>query len=165
MIATIRRVMWFGMFGALALTLGMGRVPPEKKRGEKPMDDGANIMVTGVSPSVWSGGNCGVGKPESRVIEDGKSWAALWREEFATDAPDVDFSEHFAVAVFLGLRNTGGYSVEFLPPVAGDGEVRIGYRVSSPSPSGFVIQAFTQPYAIQLYRKTPLKVTVGEVGK
>lgn len=157
------RIICCGVLGALVFALGMGRVPPTKKE-KKPMEDGADIVTTGVSPSTWSGGNCGVGKPEARLIEDAKSWAALWKEELATAAPEVDFTKHFAVAVFVGLRNTGGYGVEFLPPAVSGGEVVIGYRVSSPAPTGFVIQAFTQPYAIQLYRKTALKVRVEEAG-
>jgi len=140
------------------LSLGMARVPPEKEKAI--MDDPAGLIVSGGKPAFWHGGNCGVSRPETRVIEDAAAWDALWSEEFAKSAPDVDFKEHFAVAVFLGLRNTGGYSVEFLPPALESGEVTLGYRVLSPAPTGFVIQAFTQPYAIQLYKKTKLPFQV-----
>ena len=79
------------------------------------MEDAAGLEVTG-SLSVWEGGNCAVSKPETRTILNASEWKALWQEEFSKDPPEVDFEKHFAVAVFLGLRNTGGYSVEFAFP-------------------------------------------------
>jgi len=149
--------------GALTLSVAMGRAPRDKKEGGA-MEDVAKLAATEASPSFWRGAQSGVSKPDIRVVKEEKAWAALWKEEFNTEAPKVDFSRYFAVAVFLGLRNTGGYGVEFLTPVAEKGKVRIAYRVKSPGTGSFVIQAFTQPYAIQLYRKTPLEVTVEKGG-
>lgn len=110
------------------------------------------------SPSHWEGGRCSVSEPSARLIRTKTEWAELWGSALEGDAPVVDFKKHFAVAVFAGLRNTGGYGVDFLPPVLEDGFVIIAYRLTSPSPSGFVIQAFTQPYAIKLYRGTDIPV-------
>lgn len=148
---------------ALALAMGMARKPPEKpKTKEGSMTDVSKLAAVDVSPSSWEGGHCGVGKPSTAVVLTAEDWSRLWKEAFNKEAPETDFEEHFAAGVFLGLRNTGGYSVEFLPPEEKDGAVVIGYRVIRPSSSGFVIQAFTQPYGLRLYRRTSLPVRLEE---
>ncbi|MFH1726124.1 MAG: protease complex subunit PrcB family protein [Elusimicrobiota bacterium] len=154
----MRRPAACALIGAIALCLGMARTPPGKEAND--MKDVSRLMVTEASPSGWNGHDCGVTEPAARVVEDAREWSSLWKEAFSAEAPPVDFEKHFAVAVFLGLRNTGGYSAEFLAPVADEGAVRIPYRERAPAASSFVIQAFTQPYAIQLYRKTSLRVKV-----
>lgn len=110
----------------------------------------------------WEGPFCSVARPEARVVSDAAAWSALWKEAFGLEAPEVDFARKAAVAVFLGPRNTGGYSVEFLEPVPGRQSFVVRYRERRPSPRGFVIQAFTQPYAIRLFPKTGVPLSVSE---
>lgn len=139
--------------------LGMARQPP---RGGN-MSDAAALKVESPAPSSWHGGQCGMSKPAVRTISSDADWSALWREAFRREAPKVDFSEVFAVAVFLGTRPTGGFSVEFPSPLRDEGALVIPYRVSAPKKSSFVIQAFTSPYGIQLYKRTNDPVTVREI--
>lgn len=108
------------------------------------------MRKTMAEKSEWIGGQCGVAAPGARVIADAAAWQALWKEAFSAPAPEVDFGRHVAVAVFAGLKPTGGWAPEFLPPEARDGLV-VPYRVRGPGPGAFVIEAFTQPYAIRLY--------------
>lgn len=112
------------------------------------------------SPIVWEGANCAVAAPGERLIFDESAWKALWEESFAREAPRVDFEKYFALAVFAGSRPTGGFGVDFLAPRKAGGAVELAYAVRAPSPSAFVIQAFTQPYAVRLYTKTRLPVRV-----
>ena len=77
-------------------------------------------------------------------------------------APPVDFSKYFAAAVFIGLRQTGGYAVEFLPPESDGKTAKVPYRIKSPGKGGFVTQAFTTAYAIQLYTRPGLPIQVEE---
>ncbi len=141
---------------ALLLALGMARKPPGKSMAKN--TDISQIASPDTLPSHWEGGQCSVREPSARLIRTKAEWAELWKTAWERDAPAVDFEKYFAVAVFAGLRNTGGYGVDFIPPVLEDGSVIIAYRVTSPSPSGFVIQAFTQPYAVKLYRATDIPV-------
>ena len=104
-----------------------------------------------------------VSKAASLKVESAKEWETLWKDAFNREAPSVDFSKHFAAAVFLGLRQTGGYSVEFLEPAARADTAVIRYRTRAPGPGAFVIQAFTTPYAIRLYNKTSAPVAVDEI--
>ncbi|MFH2202566.1 MAG: protease complex subunit PrcB family protein [Elusimicrobiota bacterium] len=147
---------------AAALLTAMARTPAEKEQGT--MNDPSGLIVVDVSPSTWEGANCSIAAAGERVIRDEEAWKALWREAFGADAPPVDFKKYFAAAVFLGVRNTGGYGVEFLPPAAAGQAIALPYRAAAPASSSFVIQAFTQPYAIRLYRAADAPVKLRRVN-
>ena len=120
------------------------------------------LSVTGADPSEWKGLFCSENKPSVKKISLRQEWDALWRSSLNPPAPAVDFGEYFAAAVFLGAQTTGGYGVEFLDPMSDDASVRVRYKIRKPAPGAFVIQSFTQPYAIKLYHKTPLDVSIAE---
>lgn len=143
------------------LFMGMAKRPPRGQ--ENGMDDPSGLIVRRLKPSSWQGQFCSTAAPAVEMVKDAAAWKELWKRSFGAEAPKVDFSEHFAIAVFVGTRNTGGWGADFLAPASEGDAVVLGYRVRGPSPSAFVIQAFTQPYAIQLYRKTPRSVSVREV--
>ncbi|MBI5631715.1 MAG: protease complex subunit PrcB family protein [Elusimicrobia bacterium] len=105
----------------------------------------------------WHGGYCEVSKPGERIVKTQEEWERLWKE-LGRPAPPADFSRQFAVAVFLGLKNTGGYGIRFLEPVSRPGETAIRYKVESPQ--GLATQSLTQPYAVKLLPKSskPVKV-------
>ncbi|MEK7656702.1 MAG: protease complex subunit PrcB family protein [Elusimicrobiota bacterium] len=153
------------VLAAAAAAHGMGRRPPAEKepaqREDRAMDVSQMTVKDGASAS-WQGASCGVSKAASLKVESAEEWEKLWKDAFNREAPAVDFSTRFAVAVFLGLRQTGGYSVEFLEPAARADTAVIRYRTRAPGPGAFVIQAFTTPYAIRLYNKTSAPVAVEE---
>lgn len=117
--------------------------------------DPATLAAVDAVPAEWRGSQCAITEPGARVIADPIAWAALWTSTFGAPAPVVDFAKHLAVAVFAGLKPTGGWSPEFLPPEAVNGAVVVPYRVKGPRAKAFVIQAFTKPYAVRLYRRPP----------
>lgn len=125
------------------------------------MEEPAKLLVSKRpdGPSSWDGGYS-QSPGETVVVRDAEAWTSLWKDKIGQPAPPVDFSGYIAVAVFLGSRSTGGYGVEFLPPAAEGNALVLGYREKKPAAGGFVIQAFTQPYAIQLYRKPTVPVEV-----
>lgn len=106
----------------------------------------------------WNGPFSSVEKPEVRLVKTEAEWKKLWGDIGAPEAPVADLQVHFAVAVFLGQRNTGGYGVKLLDPVVDGGKVLIGYRESVPR--GITFQALTYPYAVRLYAKTGADVVV-----
>ena len=107
--------------------------------------------------SSWKGQYCKESAPGTLVIHSAKEWQKLWKETLSAEPPrSVDFSSHMAVAVFAGLKNTGGYRVEILEPQAKDGALEIPYKIIAPDPSGFVTMALTQPYAVAIFPKTTL---------
>lgn len=143
---------------ALFLSMGMAKTPPEKNA---PMNNPASLLVDQRSdgPALWKGGQSN-SPGETVWVETEEQWKGLWREKLGQEAPAVDFSKYAALAIFLGSRNTGGYGVEFLPPAREGASLVLGWREKKPAPGGFVIQAFTQPYAVQLYLKTDSPVAV-----
>ena len=102
----------------------------------------------GAAMMIWAGSFCPVDKPSHRVVETPEAWTALWKE-LGKPAPEVDLEKHFAIAVFLGTRPTGGYGVSFDEPVDGKKETVVRYSVRPPR--GMAIQAITQPYAVRLF--------------
>lgn len=108
----------------------------------------------------WKGANGGPAEAGNQVIGDAAAWTALWKT-LGKDAPIFNFKKSIAVAVFVGQKPTGGYSPVFEEPVAQGDDVLIRYRV--PKPSGFVTQAFTQPWRIRAYPRPKGKVILGLV--
>lgn len=135
----------------------MGRRPPEKT-----MDDPARLAAVEVTPAEWKGHSCAVPEPGHRVVADADAWTALWKDAFGREAPEVDFARFVAVAAFAGSRNSGGWSVELLPPTTGPKGVVVPYRVKGPGPGAFVTMAFTAPYAIRLYNRPSRALTAEE---
>lgn len=138
----------------------MGR-RPKKAPGGMDMEAAKNAQVVDVSPSEWRGTFSSEEKPSARIIESGAEWERLWRDSIRQEPPPVDFSKYLAAVVFLGSQPTGGYTIQFLEPLTDGRELMLRYR--SKPPTGITFQAFTQPYAIRLYRKTELKVSLAEV--
>lgn len=111
----------------------------------------------------WNGPFSSVSDPEVRIVKTEAEWERLWKDIGAPEAPVADLQVHLAVAVFLGQRNTGGYTVKLLDPVTEAGRVLIYYRESAPR--GITFQALTYPYAVRLYRKTGADITVEKEKK
>ncbi|HXG23114.1 MAG TPA: protease complex subunit PrcB family protein [Chthonomonadales bacterium] len=118
---------------------------------------------TGEKPFSLSGQRSSILKPRQVVVRDVKAFAALWKEHTAgvtvpASLPKVDFKKFDVVAVFLGSKPTGGYSVEI-------GDVRrdrkgatIPVTIHKPGPGSIVTQAFTYPFAMRAVPKLPKAV-------
>ena len=89
------------------------------------------------------------------MIDSAAKWQDLWANALGQREPPtaVDFGKRLAVAVFLGSVPTGGYGVDFLAPQSAGGTTILSYRIRRPGQGSFVIQAFTQPYAVKLFDK------------
>lgn len=146
--------------GAPAPAHALGKFPFTKKK-EAPVTGPATFAVADVSPNFWKGPHSASNAPAAFTAETAEDWDKLWTQYLHRKAPPVDFSKYLAAAVFIGLRQTGGYAVEFLPPVSDGKTAKVPYRIRTPK-GGFVTQAFTTSYAIQLYTKPGVPVQVEE---
>jgi len=156
----MRAIAAIGLAASLALSASaMGR-RPQKKEASKMQP--ADMAAGEISPSLWKGQHSAANQAAAFTAEDEADWSKLWKEYLNQEPPPLDFGKYFAAAVFTGLKPTGGYGVEFLPPVSDGKSVTIPYSIKSPGKSSFVTQAFTTPYAIQVYRKPGLPVKVEE---
>ena len=81
------------------------------------------------------------------VARSGAEWNALWRQhDPERAAPAVDFAKEMVVGVFLGSRNTAGYSVEILSAAVEQGTLVVRYRQRAPSPGAITAQIITMPF-------------------
>jgi hypothetical protein len=90
-----------------------------------------------------------VEEPRQVAVQSAADWAALWRRH-APDRPQptVDFSRETVIAVFLGSRPTGGFSVEVAATRVEGGALIVSYRVTSPPRDAITTAVLTFPFAI-----------------
>lgn len=107
-----------------------------KKKAEKPME--------------WKGQQ-GPMEAGAETVLDQKAWERLWLK-IGQDAPDLDFKQWMAVAVFAGEKPTGGWRIEFGEDApTRDGGVKVRWKVLEPD--GMASQAFTQPWKVRALRR------------
>lgn len=98
----------------------------------------------------WSGQYGGDPSPGAEVVMDAGQWGRLWRR-LERPAPPLDFSRYCAVVAFAGQRPTGGFTLEFLPPIPQGKDLRVRWRVHPPSPQSYVTEAFAQPWHVKAF--------------
>lgn len=95
-------------------------------------------------PTEWGGQHCPQQRPTLAVIKNQKTWEEVFAWAFnGSKAPQVDFRTHVVAAVFMGLKMTGGYRVEFKEPYVQEGKLIIPFKEHVPE--GIVTQALTTP--------------------
>lgn len=80
------------------------------------------------------------------VIGTSEEFKILTLEVGIEDAPEIDFTNKMAVIIFLGLRNSGGYSIDVDSVYAKETSLMI--KTKTTSPSGMATTAMTNPYVI-----------------
>ncbi|NLH49806.1 MAG: protease complex subunit PrcB family protein [Myxococcales bacterium] len=101
----------------------------------------------------WEGQYCGVKEAGVRVVVDPGQWSQLWRNIHANCEPQpplpaVDFKTQAVVAVFMGIRPTGGFAVR-IQEVRRDGaNLVVTVRETEPRLGQMVTEALTQPYSL-----------------
>src|SRR5688572_2177548 len=94
-----------------------------------------------VGTMEWTGAFSKRDRPSYSVIKTPRQWKALWKR-LGKPAPPADLRSHFGVAVFLGQKPTGGWSVAF-------GQTPEGVRFEERGPQGMATMALTQPWAVK----------------
>ena len=93
------------------------------------------------------------------VARSSAEWNAVWRQHDPDrPAPAVDFSKEMVVGVFLGSRNTGGYSVEVVSATVEQDALIVRYRQRTPSPDAITAQIITMPFHLVAIPKTAVEV-------
>ena len=96
----------------------------------------------------WSGAFSPYQLFSAQVIRESDSWSQLWAQLRRPPPQAIHAGRQMALAVFLGLRRTGGYDLAIEP--AGQTETVQLFRVRelAPAPDAFVAQVLTTPYRI-----------------
>ncbi len=108
--------------------------------------------------------------PSTRVARNQEEWKTIWRLSTSgrippPDAPEIDFDRHMVVAVFMGRRNTGGYSVTIESVREVEERVLVRYSTRSPVPGDMVTMAITSPYHIVIVPRIEGKEVVFETDQ
>ena len=111
----------------------------------------AVLMLQATAPvrTIARGDQSGVNAERQVVARTAAEWTALWHQH-APEQPAivVDFAKEMVVAVFLGSRNTAGYSVEIFGAGTDQGSFVVRYRQRAPSADAITAQIITTPFHI-----------------
>lgn len=113
------------------------------------------MQSTGASRTIEKGDQSDIDSPRQVVVRDAAEWRMLWQQHAPNrPLPPVDFSKESVIAIFMGSRNTAGYSVTILSTTDANGVLIVKYRETNPSPGGVAAQVLTVPYHIVAIPRT-----------
>jgi hypothetical protein len=99
--------------------------------------------------TISKGDQSGVERQREVIVRTAGEWQAVWKEHRPDEPPpSVDFSKSMAIGVFLGFRNTGGYSVAITSIEDTGGDVIVTWKESKPGPQDIASQVLTFPFHI-----------------
>lgn len=111
----------------------------------------------------WRGQYQGDASTRAIVVMNAKHWERIWRG-LDKPAPPLDFTRYCAVVAYAGERPTGGYTLEFLAPVAQGDDLLIKWRVVAPAPDSYTTQALAQPWKAKAFPRPKGKVIVEQMS-
>jgi hypothetical protein len=121
--------------------------------------------------TIARGAHGGYGPPANHVVRSQAELQSTGVDKLLPPGTSIDFSKDMLLAVLMGTKNTGGYSVEVTkierkqmmtilpvpaPPPTYYLEVQADHR--SPPPGSIVTMALTSPYHVVKVRKTSERV-------
>jgi hypothetical protein len=142
------------MWQALALAgviLAGAAAPVEKKPDVAVGKDVAFVKE-------WSGAVSGQEKAKEVVVKDQKAWEETWaamngKISPKPELPKIDFDRQMVVGVFLGTRNTGGFSVKITGIESGD-KLAVKAREYGPPLKLVPTAGLTAPYHVVVVPKS-----------
>lgn len=85
------------------------------------------------------------------VINNQEDWTSLWNVHQSIRTPQypppqINFSESIVIAVFMGEKATGGFTIEITSIAFMDQTLKIQVEQTFPGPHCYVAEVLTQPY-------------------
>jgi hypothetical protein len=117
----------------------------------------AVMMLQATAPmrTVARGDQSFIESERQVVARTAAEWSAVWRQHDPDrPVPAVDFAKETVVGVFLGSRNTAGFSVEVVSATSEQGALVVRYRQNSPPPDAITAQVVTMPFHLVAIPKT-----------
>jgi hypothetical protein len=93
-------------------------------------------------------------KASNEVIDSQEELNNLYKGLNLTDAPKVDFKKQNVVALFMGQKSTGGYSIGISSVVVKNNIATVLVKRLEPAADAMVTNALTAPYCIAEIAKT-----------
>jgi hypothetical protein len=108
------------------------------------------LQVQALPDSVLRAHYSGVKDRRRLVVRDAARWAELWNELTALQQPRppvpvIDFSKETVIFASMGLRGTGGYSIQIPRVQEAGGALYATVREVRPGPACILTQAETAP--------------------
>ena len=138
-----RRTHAFVLAALLGATLALGAC---QTSGKGEAMSGNLLPADGES---WQGANSQAVERAQLIVRTPEDWEELWAR-VGQPAPTPLPAGRMAAAVFLGTRDTAGFSVALDNAVKKGEDLVIGYHEQVPGPAQAVAQMQTSPYAIRL---------------
>lgn len=82
------------------------------------------------------------------VIKSQSEWMPILQKASAELPAPIDFTKDMAIAVFQGVKSTGGYRIEISKIIEKENAIEISVRDISPGRGCMVTQATTNPYHV-----------------
>jgi protease stability complex PrcB-like protein len=79
------------------------------------------------------------------------------------DTPKINFNRETVIALFLGEKNSGGYSITVEQIMNLNDKVNVVYRITSPKAGEMVTSVMTQPYCIIKIPKTSKEIVFRKI--
>ncbi len=98
----------------------------------------------------WSGAHSSRAEYSVAVVRSEEAWRELWAELSKSPPVALDSEKQIAIAVFLGMRRTGGFAVEITAVEDGPVFYSVDVGEIKPAPGAMVTQALTAPYVIRI---------------
>ncbi len=103
--------------------------------------------------TIMQGQHAGRTEPGKIVVDSQVDLERFWRQiqirgDDYGEPPEVSFTEETVIVLFMGRRNTGGYSIEVDEVRAEPERVTVFYREYAPAPGDAVIQVLTSPFHV-----------------
>lgn len=98
-------------------------------------------------------------QPKNVVVRDAVGFAALWAEHGgAMPLPQVDFTRHMVIGVFMGSRENGCYSTAVDSVVRANGTITVARADTVPGPGVMCTLAFVHPAHIVMVERSEAPV-------
>lgn len=112
-----------------------------------------SMKVTPLYETLVESAMGGYSSPQIKVIKEQNTLLEIYGQVNKTrkpgfPIPTVNFEKETIVAVFLGQKNTGGFSVSVNEIVEKDGKLFINVKETKPDKGSMATMVFTQPFCI-----------------
>jgi hypothetical protein len=121
-------------------------------------DDAQPLVIRSLAKGTFSG----IKEARQEVIRNATAWETFWNQHSASAGsaekiPAVDFAKETVIAVTMGIKRTGGYTIEIVRVELAGKSLKIFVKQTSPPPGSLSIQALTAPFHFAAVPKSDLK--------
>jgi hypothetical protein len=102
----------------------------------------------------WSGPRSGTSTGSARVLQTAQDWTACWETIGRPPPRLLDPSHEMAVALFLGERRTGGFSIQLVEARIAAESLVVTYREITPPAGAMVSQSLTSPWLVAVLERS-----------